>query len=83
MASLYAGHSRVPYARIDKNKYYKKVYLILHGLEPKVIKLINNMYGSKSYNNLFMLEKYICEKLRWKIFKVGLVKKSGKVLFFY
>ena len=83
MASLYAGHSRVPYARIDKNKHYKKVYLILHGLEPKVIKLINNMYGSKSYNNLFMLGKYICEKLRWKIFKVGLVKKRGKVLFFY
>lgn len=83
MASMYVGHSRVPYKKINKNKYYTKVYSILCGLEPKVRRLINNAYGLKSYDNLFKLGKHICNNLRWKIFKVGLLKKDGKVFSFY
>lgn len=83
MASLYSGHSRVPYTRIDKNNNYKKVYLILCGLDPKVRRLMNNPYSPKSYENLFRLGKQICENLRWKIFKVGLLKKKGKIVSFY
>lgn len=83
MASAYASHSLVPYSKIDKNKDYKKVYSILCGLEPKVKRLMNNAYSSKSYDNLFRLGKYICENIRWKIFKVGLTKKNRKILSFY
>lgn len=83
MASAYVGHSRVPYAKIDKNKDYKKVYSILCNLEPKVKRLVNNSYSLKSYDNLFRLGKYICENLRWKIFKVGLTKKGRRVSSFY
>lgn len=83
MASYYIKHSRIKYAIINKNKDYKKVYSILCGLEPKVKRLMNNAYGPKSYDNLFMLGKYICENIRWNVFKVGLTKKSGKILSFY
>lgn len=83
MASAYVGHSRVPYAKIDKNKDYKKVYSILCNLEPKVKRLVNNSYNLKSYDNLFRLGKYICENLRWGIFKVGLTKKGRRVSSFY
>lgn len=83
MASAYAYHSRVPYKRIEKNKYYKKVYSILCKLEPKVKSLMNNKYSPKSYDNLFRLGKYICENLRWKKFKVGLIKEGIKIFSFY
>lgn len=83
MASAYVNHSRVPYDRIDKNKNYKKVYSIFCGLEPKVKRLMKNAYGPKSYDNLFRLGKYICENVRWKIFKVGLTEKRRKILSFY
>lgn len=83
MASAYINHSRVPYARIDKNKDYKKVYSILCGIEPKVKRLLNNLYDPKSYDNLFKLGKHICENVRWKIFKVGLINKNRKILSFY
>ncbi|MGN1200795.1 MAG: hypothetical protein ACI4R8_00825 [Candidatus Caccovivens sp.] len=83
MASFYVSHSRVPYAKIDKNKDYKKVYSILCGLEPKVKRFTNNPYSLKSYDNLLRLGKYICENIRWKIFKVGLTKKRRKILSFY
>ena len=83
MASAYVNHSRVPYARIDKNKDYKKVYLILCGLEPKVKRLANNPYSLKSYDNLFKLGKYIYENVRWKTFKVGLTEKHRRILSFY
>lgn len=83
MASAYVNHSRVPYARIDKNKEYKKVYSILCGLEPKVKRLTNNTYSPKSYDNLFRLGKYICENVRWKIFKVGLTDKKRRIVSFY
>ena len=83
MASAYVSHSRVPYARIDKNKDYKKVYQILCGIEPKVRRLMNNAYSSQSYDNLFRLGEYICENIRWKNFKVGLIKKGRRILSFY
>lgn len=79
MASVYARHSRVPHAKIVKNKDYQKVYAILCGFEPKVRRLFMNPYSPKSYDNLFKLGKYICENVRWKIFKVGLIKHHGKV----
>lgn len=83
MASVCAGHSRVPHARISKNKDYQKVHAILCGFEPKVRRLLMNPYNSKSYDNLFKLGKFICENARWKIFKVGLIKHRGKVCLFY
>lgn len=85
MASSYADHSRLPYGKIfgGEDKQYKKVYSILCDLDPKVRGLFNNMYGPKSYVNLFKLGKYICEKLRWKNFKVGLIKRNGKICPFY
>lgn len=83
MASVYSEHSRMPYARIDKNEDYKKVYSILCKLQPKVIRLMNNAYSPKSYDNLYKLGKYICENVRWKIFKVGLIYKNRKVHSFY
>ena len=83
MASAYISHSRVPYARIDKNKDYKKVYSILCGLEPKLKRLTRNTYGPKSHINLFKLGKHICKNIRWKIFKVGLIKKNRKIVSFY
>lgn len=83
MASVYVGHSKVPYAKIDKDKEYKKVYKILCGLEPKIKRLFNNSYNSKSYINLFRLGMYICKDIRWKIFKVGLTKKDGFIATFY
>lgn len=83
MASAYVSHSRVPYARIDKNKDYKKVYSILCKLEPKIKRLTKNPYSIKSYDNLFRLGKYICENIRWKIFDVGLTKKYRTILSFY
>lgn len=83
MASTFAGHSRIPYARIDKNKNYKKVFSMLYGLAPKVKRLMNDPYGLKSYENLYKLGKYICENIRWKIFKVGLIEKNSKIFSFY
>lgn len=83
MASVYMNHSRVPYARIEKNKDYKKVYSILCKLAPKVERLMKNQYNQKSYDNLLRLGKYICENIKWKIFKVGLTKKKRTVLSFY
>ena len=83
MASAYISHSRVSYSRIEKNKDYKKVYSILCGLEPKVKRLAKSPYSPKSYDNLFRLGKYICENVRWKIFKVGLTDKNRKILSFY
>ena len=83
MASVYVGHSKVPYFKIDKDKNYKKVYSILRGFEPKVMRLGRNPYSPKSYDNLFKLGKYICENVRWKIFKVGLTKLHRKIFSFY
>lgn len=83
MASFYANHSRVPHAKIEKNAEYKKVYSILVAIEPKITKLKNCRYGAKSDLYLFKLGKVICEKIRWKIFKVGLTKRKGKVYSFY
>lgn len=83
MASAYADHSRIPRAKIDNKKEYKKVYSILCALEPKIKKLFNNMYGAKSYDNLLGLGKYICENIKWKIFKVGLTKKRRRIVTFY
>lgn len=83
MSSAYASHSRVPYSRIEKNKQYKKVFLLLKKIEPKVSTLSKNIYGAKSYEKLFKLGKMICEDIRWKVFKVGLVKKSGRTYSFY
>ncbi len=83
MAAVFAKHSRVPHSKINKNKNYKKVYTILCGLEPKINRLINNPYCSKSYDNLLRLGKYLCENIRWKIFKVGLTEKNRKIASFY
>ncbi len=83
LASAFVGHSRMPRAKIDKNKNYKKVYSMLSSIEPKVIRLLKNPYSAKSYDNLFRLGKYICENVRWKIFNVGLKKKGGKIYSFY
>lgn len=82
-ASVYANHSRVPYARIDKNKDYKKVYNMLQGLEPKIKRILKDPYGANSYINLWKLGKYICEDLKWKKFKVGLIKHKGRIVPFY
>lgn len=83
MASTFASNSRIPRTKIEKNKNYKKVFLILSQLEPKVEKLFNNIYGANSYKNLLKLGKCICVNLKWKKFKVGLVKEHGKVYPFY
>lgn len=79
MASSYINHSKIPRTKISKDKDYKKVYSILAGFSPKIIRIMNNPYSEKSYKNLFLLGKYICEDVRWKIFKVGLIKKRDGV----
>ncbi len=79
IGSFYAGHSRFPYAKIERDKNYKKVFQILCGFEPKIRRLLKNPYNEKSYDNLFKLGKYICEDVRWKVFKVGLVKYHGRI----
>lgn len=83
MASAYVGHSKIPYAKIEKNKSYKRVYFILCGLEKKLMKLINNAYCPKSDEYLYKLGQYIWKDLKWKVFKVGLTKKKGRVCPFY
>lgn len=83
MASSYINHSRIPRAKIEKNEDYNKVYRILAGLHPKIIKIVNCNYGAKSDVYLFGLGKYICEKVKWKIFNVGLTEIKGKIYSFY
>lgn len=83
MASCCAGNSRVPRSKINKNKDYKKVYSILSKLEPKVNCLVENLYSRKTYICFFMLGKCICENIRWKEFKVGLIRQNGKIHSFY
>lgn len=83
MASTYVSHSRIPRAKIENNAEYKKVYSILAGLHPKIIKFAKCNYGVKSEEHLFKLGKFICENIKWKIFNVGLTKKNGKIYSFY
>lgn len=83
MASTYAGHSRIPHERIRGNKDYNKVYAILTKIHPILVKQFKCNYGYKSYENLWMLGKIICEKVRWKIFNVGLIIKSNIVRSLY
>ena len=83
MASFYAGHSKLPRKKIDNNKDYEKVYLILKKLEPKVEKLINNAYSKKADVYLFNLGKCIWTQINWKIFHIGLTEKNGKICPFY
>lgn len=83
MGAIYASHSRIPYTRIEQKENYKKVFVILCELEPKIKRLKNNAYGTKFYDNLFRLGKYLCENLKWKKFKVGLIRKHGRVCEFY
>lgn len=83
LASSYACHSRIPHTRIDKNEDYQKVYSILIELHQKIIKQAKCNYGFNSPANLFELGKLICEKIRWKIFKVGLLEERKKVYSFY
>lgn len=83
MASLYASHSRLPRERIEKNKDYKKVYLILAKIHFVLARQLKCNYGYKSYENLLMLGKCICEKIRWKIFNVGLTIENGIVRSIY
>lgn len=83
LASSYASHSRIPHARIERNKDYERVYLILAELHQKIMKQIDCDYGFNSNKNLFEIGKFICEKIRWKIFKLGLVIEKKKVCSFY
>ena len=83
IASISVGITNFPYKKISTDKNYKKVYSILCGLEPKVQRIINDPYGQKTDINLLKLGKYICNDIKLKIFKVGLIKHRGKYTTIY